>query len=169
VIRSHTMRAQTASWWGSAAGVAAAAIVVLAGCGGQGNTPVSASLTDMPLAPGAKVVWSQRRCDAGVRSYCSVQFVLTGPRYPSSAALRNAQLAVLKRAGWGSAHGQTDAERATQSPHGNLRVTYATAFNDLLSLDQGTIERAPGVGRSLARQLFSQTPALSGVLQTGIS
>jgi hypothetical protein len=149
--------------------VAAAAAVGLIGCGGQGNTPVSASLADMPLAPGAKIVYHQRRCDAGVSSYCSVQFVLTGARYPSSAALRDAQLGLLKRAGWGFAHGETDAERAAQSPHGNMRVTYATAFNDLLSLDQGTIERAPGVSRALSRQLFSRTPALSGILQTGIS
>jgi hypothetical protein len=152
-----------------ATGLAAAAAAGLAGCGGQGQTPVSASLADVPLAPGAKVVWYQRRCDAGVSSYCSVQFVLVGPRYPSSAALRDAQRAVLKRAGWGSAHGETDAERAAQSPHGNLRMTYATAFNDLLSIDQGTIERAPGVSLALSRQLFSQTPALSGILQTGIS
>jgi hypothetical protein len=153
----------------SAAVVTVAVIGGLAGCGGQGDTPVSASLADMPLAPGAKVVFHQRRCDPGVSSYCSVEFVLAGPRYPSSASLRDAQLAALKRAGWGSAHGETDAERAAQSPHGNLRMTFATAFNDLLSLDQGTIERAPDVGRALSRQLFSQTPALSGMLQTGIS
>ena len=149
-------------------GLATVLVAGLAGCG-QGNTPVSASLAEIPLAPGAKVVWHQRRCDAGASSYCSVEFVLTGPRYPSSAALRDAQRAVLKRAGWGSAHGETDAERAAQSPHGNLRMTYATAFNDLLSIDQGTIERAPGVSRALARQLFSQTPALSATLQTGSS
>jgi hypothetical protein len=160
---------KTTKWRASAAVATAAAIVGLAGCGGQGNTPVSASLADMPLAPGAKVVWHQRRCDAGISSYCSIQFVLAGPRYASSAALRDAQLALLKRAGWGFAHGQTDAERAAQSPHRNLRVTYATAFNDLLSLDQGTIERVPGAGRALSRQLFSRTPALSGILQTGIS
>jgi hypothetical protein len=163
------MRVKTANRRTLAVVMTAAAVVGLAGCGGQGNTPVSASLADMPLAPGAKVVFHQRRCDPGVSSYCSVQFVLAGPRYASSAALRDAQLAVLKRAGWGSAHGETDAERAAQSPHGNLRMTFATAFNDLLSLDQGTIERAPGFGRSLSRQLFSQTPALSGILQTGIS
>jgi hypothetical protein len=163
------MRVKMASRRVLATGLVAAAAAVLAGCGGQGQTPVSASLADVPLAPGAKVVWYQRRCDAGVSSYCSVQFVLAGPRYPSSAALRDAQRAVLKRAGWGSAHGETDAERAAQSPHGNLRMTYATAFNDLLSIDQGTIERAPGVSLALSRQLFSQTPALSGILQTGIS
>jgi hypothetical protein len=163
------MRVKMASGRVLMTGLVAAAVTGLAACGGQGQTPVSASLADVPLAPGAKVVWHQRRCDAGVSSYCSVQFVLAGPRYPSSAALRDAQRAVLKRAGWGSAHGETDAERAAQSPHGNLRMTYATAFNDLLSIDQGTIERAPGVSRALARQLFSQTPALSGILQTGIS
>jgi hypothetical protein len=151
------------------AGLVATAVAGLAGCGGQGNTPVSASLADIPLAPGAKVVFHQRRCDPGVSSYCSVEFVLAGPRYPSSAALRDAQVTVLKRAGWGSAHGETDAERAAQSPHGNLRMTYATVFNDLLSIDQGTIERAPAVSRALSRQLFSRTPALSGILQTGIS
>jgi hypothetical protein len=163
------MRVKTASRRVLATALAAAAVALLAGCGGQGSTPVTASLADIPLAPGVKVVFHQRRCDPGVSSYCSVEFVLTGPRYPSSAALREAQRAVLKRAGWGSAHGETDAERAAQSPHGNLRMTYATAFNDLLSIDQGTIERAPGVSRALSRQLFSQTPALSGILQTGIS
>jgi hypothetical protein len=163
------MRVKKASRRVLVIGLAAAAVAGLAACGGQGQTPVSASLANVPLAPGAKVVWQQRRCDAGVSSYCSVQFVLAGPRYPSSAALRDAQRAVLKRAGWGSAHGETDAERAAQSPHGNLRMTYATAFNDLLSIDQGTIERAPGVSLALSRQLFSQTPALSGILQTGIS
>jgi hypothetical protein len=163
------MRVKMASRRLLATGLVAAAAAGLAGCGGQGQTPVSASLADVPLAPGAKVVWHQRRCDAGVSSYCSVQFVLAGPRYSSSAALRDAQRAVLKRAGWASAHGETDAERAAQSPHGNLRMTYATAFNDLLSIEQGTIERAPGVSRALSHQLFSQTPALSGILQTGIS
>jgi hypothetical protein len=141
----------------------------LAGCGGQGNSPVAASLTGIPLAPGAKVVYQQRRCDPGVSSYCSVQFVLAGPRYRSSAALRDAQLAALKRAGWGTAHGGTDAERAADSPHGKLRLTFATAFNDLLSLDQGTIERGPGLSVALSRQLFSQTPALSAMLQSGLS
>ena len=72
-------------------------------------------------------------------------------------------------AAWRESPYFTDAERAAQSPHRNLRVTYATAFNDLLSLDQGTIERVPGAGRALSRQLFSRTPALSGILQTGIS
>jgi hypothetical protein len=162
------MRVKMASRRVLAIGLVAATVAGLAGCG-QGNTPVSASLADIPLAPGARFVYHQRRCDPGVRSYCSVEFVLVGPHYSSSAALREAQRAVLKRAGWGSAHGETDAERAAQSPHHNLRMTYATAFNDLLSIDQGTIERAPGVSRALSRQLFSQTPALSGILQTGIS
>jgi hypothetical protein len=153
----------------AATGLVAVAVAGLAGCGGQGDSPGAASLAEIPLAPGAKVVYQQRRCDPGVSSYCSVQFVLAGPRYPSSAALRDAQLAALKRAGWGTAHGGTDAERAADSPHGKLRMTFATAFNDLLSLDQGTIERGPGVGVALSRQLFSQTPALSAMLQSGLS
>jgi hypothetical protein len=163
------MRVNMASRRVVATGLAAAVVSGLVGCGGQGHTLVSASLADVPLAAGARVVWHQRRCDPGVSSYCSVEFVLSGPGYPSSAALRDAQRAVLKRSRWTSARGETNAERAAQSPHDNLRMTYATAFNDLLSIDEGTIERAPGVGRALARVLFSQTPALSGILQTGIS
>ena len=51
----------------------------------------------------------------------------------------------------------------------DLGKTYATAFNDLLSSEEGTIERAPGVLRALSRQLFSRTPALSASLETGSS
>ncbi len=94
------MRVKTASRRVLATGLLAATVAGLAGCG-QGNTPVSASLADIPLAPGAKIVFHQRRCDPGVNSYCSVEFVLAGPRYRSSAGLRDAQRAVLKRAGWG--------------------------------------------------------------------
>ena len=147
---------------------AAIAAACLAGCG-QGSTPASASLTAVPLAPGAKVVWRARTCDRGSRAYCSVQFVVTGSRYASSAALREAQRATLRRAGWTSARGDTDAERSASSPGGGLRMTFATAINDLLSADAGTIDRTPGVSRALSRQLFSRTPALSATLESGSS
>jgi hypothetical protein len=151
-----------------AAAVAAAAAVCLAGCG-QGNSPAAASVRDVPIAHGAKVVWQARRCDRGSNPYCSLQLVVVGPGYASSAALRDAQRATLRRAGWTEARGDTDAERAATSPGGNLRMTVATAFNDLLSAEEGTIERAPGVMRALSRQLFSRTPALSASIETGSS
>lgn len=148
----------------SALSVAAA----LSGCG-QGNAPAAASLHDVPLAPGSRIVWQGRRCDRGSNAYCSLQFVVVGPRYRSSAALRNAQRATLRSAGWTEARGDTDAERSSTSPGGKLRMTVATAFNDLVSAEQGTIERAPGVMRALSRQLFSRTPALSATVQSGSS
>jgi hypothetical protein len=154
--------------WPVPAAAAVLAAACVAGCG-QGNTPANASLSRVPLAPGARVVWRARQCDTGSNAYCSVQFVITGPRYASSAALRHAQRATLRRAGWTEARGDTDAERSSTSPGGRYRMTVATGINDLLSAEAGTIDRAPGVMRSLSRQLFSRTPALSATLQTGSS
>ena len=148
--------------------LAVAAAIWLAGCG-QGSTPAAASLREVPLAPATKVVWQARQCDQGSHAYCSLQFVVAGPGYASSAALRDAQRVVLRRAGWTAARGNTDAERSATSPGGKLRLTLATAFNDLLGAEQGTIDLAPGVMRALSRQLFSRTPALSATLQTGSS
>ena len=150
------------------AALAAAAAVCLAGCG-QGSTPAVASLRQVPLAPGTKIVWQARQCDQGSNAYCSLQFVVVGPGYASSAALRDAQRDTLRKAGWTEARGDTDAERSATSPGGKLRMTLATAFNDLLSSEEGTIERAPGVMRALSRQLFNRTPALSATLETGSS
>jgi hypothetical protein len=159
---------RTRTRWPTVAVLALAFAAGLAGCG-QGDTPASASLRDVPLAPGAKVVWQARTCDQLARAYCSIQFVIAGPHYGSAAALRAAQRSTLRRAGWSEARGDTDAERSSTSPHGKLRMTLATAINDLLSAEQGTIDRTPGVMRALSRQLFSQTPALSATLQTGNS
>jgi hypothetical protein len=152
----------------AAAALAALAALCLSGCG-QGSTPAAASLREVPLASQTKIAWQTRRCDRGSRAYCSLQFVVVGPGYASSAALRDAQRAVLRRAGWTESRGDTDAERSATSPGGKLRMNLATAFNDLLSADQGTIDRAPGVMRALSRQLFSRTPALSATLETGSS
>jgi hypothetical protein len=152
----------------AAAIVGVVAAMSLAGCG-QGSTPATASLSGVPLAPGAKIVSRARRCDHGSNAYCSVQFVIVGPRYSSSHALREAQRATFRHEGWSEARGDTDAERSVTSPGGKKRVTIATAFNDLLSAEEGTIERAPSVMRALSAQLFSRTPALSATLETGSS
>jgi hypothetical protein len=155
--------------WPALATAVIAAAACLGGCGSQGHTPVAAAMREVPLAPGSTVVIEQRRCDKGARPYCAVQFVLTAPRYRTSAALSDAQQAALRRAGWGSSNGQTVAESAFHSRHGNLQLTYALGYDDLLSVDQGVIKRAPRIGRVLSRQLFNQTPVLSGILETGSS
>ena len=97
MIRSGAVTPAISSWRVPAA-VAVAAAIGVAGCG-QGNTPRTASLSDVPLAPGAKVVWQARVCDQGQNAYCSVQFVVTGSRYASAHALRDAQRAALRRHG----------------------------------------------------------------------
>ena len=145
---------------------AAAAVLWVSGCG-QGGTPTATSLQRVPLAPDSTIVWRARRCDRGSHAYCSLQFVLVGRGYRSSAALRNAQRATLRHAGWTEARGDTDAERSATSPGGRLRMTVATAFNDLVSAEQGTIDRAPGVMRALSRQLFARTPTLSATVESG--
>jgi hypothetical protein len=147
---------------------AAAAVLWVSGCG-QGSTPAVASLQKVPLAPGSTIVWRARICDTGSHAYCSLQFVVVGRRYRSSAALRDAQRATLRHAGWTEARGDTDAERSATSPGGKLRMTVAPAFNDLVSAEQGTIDRAPGVMRALSRQLFARTPALSATVESGSS
>ncbi len=119
--------------------------------------------------PGTRVVGHARSCDAGASSYCAVQFVVTGHGYRSAAALRAAELRLLRRRGWTFAHGYTTAERAANSPHGGLRLVFATALDDLEAADLGTIERPQRIERKLSDQLFSQTPALSATLETGIS
>lgn len=153
----------------AAAGVVAAAAGLLSACGGQGGTGQAPSLARVPLAPGVKVVSQVRRCDSGAHAYCGLQLVLAGPGYSSSAALRMAELSLLKRSGWKSSRGDTDAERSAQSPHGDLRFVYATGFNDLESFDQGTIKRTAREARSLSRELFARTPTLSAMLLSGLS
>ena len=75
--------------------LSAAAALCVSGCG-QGSTPAVASLQKVPLAPGSRIVWRARLCDKGSHAYCSLQFVVVGRSYRSSAALRNAQRVFLR-------------------------------------------------------------------------
>ena len=148
------------------------AAIVLAGalavsaCG-QGSASSSPAVKGVPLAGGTRVVFRVRRCDRGAHPFCALQLVVVGPRYGSSADLLSGETARLREAGWGAAEGDTAKERAAESPGHRLRLTYATARDDLQSIDAGAITRAPSVARSLSRQVFDRTPALSLMLQAG--
>lgn len=145
-------------------------MLTLAGCGSS-NAARRPATSGVPLVAGARVVSQTRRCDRGVRPYCAMQLVLAGRpgRFSGSEALLDAESARLRDAGWSQDNGDTNHEHAAESPHHRLRVTYAIALEDLLSIDQGTITRAPSVARALSAQMFARAPALSLELQAGSS
>ncbi len=141
-----------------------------AGCG-QGSSAGTPSVTRVPLVSGARIVSEVRRCDGGAHPYCARELVVAGTRsrYHTSQALLTAEASRLKRSGWGTAQGDTGVELAAESPGHALRLTYATASEDLRSIDLGTITRATPIARALSAQLFARAPALSLMLQTGSS
>ena len=139
-----------------------------AGCG-QGSPAGRPAATEVPLVAGARVVSQARRCDRGAHPYCALQLVVAGPGHGTAQALLAAESSHLTRAGWGTEQGDTDFERAAESPGHALRLTYATATQDLRSIDLGTITRAAPIARALSAQMFARAPALSLMLQTGSS
>jgi hypothetical protein len=146
---------------------------VLGGCG-AGSAPGSPAVAGVPLAAHTRLIAGVRSCDGGAHPFCARELVLVaarrGPRhYASSTALLAAEGARLRRAGWSSSKGDTDAESAAESPSHRLRLTYATAADDLRSLDEGRITRARRIAHTLAEQLYAGAPALSLMLQAGSS
>ena len=143
---------------------------VLAGCA-QGSAPGTPSASRLPLAAGSRILARVRRCDPGAHPFCAVELVVAGSagRYPSSSALMRAETARLHRAGWSETKGDTIHEVAAEAPGHGLRVTYAQAGEDLLSIEQSRIQRTTVIARTLSRELFARAPALSLMLQAGSS
>jgi hypothetical protein len=146
--------------------IALAGCVVLAGCGGATNRR-DLGLKNIPLPPGSRVTAVARVCDRGANAYCAEQLVVTGGgrgRYTSSADLLNSENEHLKQLGWSDARGNTGKQLAAQSPGNELRLYFATAYNDLLALDMGWIHRSAPIGRALSAAIFDRAPALSVML-----
>jgi hypothetical protein len=148
--------------------LAAAAAAGVAGCG-QGSAPGTPSASGLPLAPGSRVGARARHCDGGAHPFCGLALVLVAPtgRYASSAALMRAETMRLQRSGWTESKGDTIHQVAAQSPGHRQRLTYAQGGEDLLSIEQGRIERSASISRVLSRELFARTPTLSLMLQAG--
>jgi hypothetical protein len=108
-----------------------------------------------------------RQCDRGANPYCALELVVVGPSYSSARGFVLAERDLLKRHGWTGASPQTADELADESPGHTLRITYAPAFVDLKGVDLGWIQRSPTVQRSLAKQLFTRSPAMSALVQVG--
>ncbi|MGZ4311787.1 MAG: hypothetical protein ACXVR1_06755 [Solirubrobacteraceae bacterium] len=173
----HHMPATTSShkllvWALAGVAVLVAAVVVVAAVvatTGRGGTPRGVGLPNIPLLAGTRVVARVRSCDRGINPYCALQVVVVGDRYPSSTALRAAYGQQLAKLGWTSAKGPDGNETAVDSPGHELRLTYATAYEDLLGVDSNWIQRTAAISHSLSTTMFDRAPALSIMLVRGPS
>ncbi len=159
-------------WVLAGAGVFVAAMVVvgvLVATTGRGGTPRAIGLKDIPMVPGTRVTSTVRSCDRGVHAYCSLQVVIAGERYRTSRALRNAYGANLLKLGWTTTKGPDGNETAADSPGHEVRLTFATAYEDLLGVDSNWIQRTPAISHSLSAAMFQRTPTLSVLLLRGSS
>jgi hypothetical protein len=149
------------------AAIAAVAIVVAAT--GRGGTPRAVGLKNIPMVPGTRVLNTVRSCDRGVHPYCSLQVVIAGDRYQSSQALRTTYGANLRNLGWTTTKGPDGNETAADSPGHELRLTFATAYEDLLGVDSNWIQRTAAISHALSAAMFARTPTLSLMLLRGSS
>jgi hypothetical protein len=146
----------------------AAAALATAACGQSGASRAPA-LSGVPLTGGTRVVANVRSCDRGANPYCAVQLVVVGGRYGSSMALLAREQGRLRQLGWTSGAGDTGVEQSADSPGHKLRLTYATASNDLMAIDLGWIQRRRPIALALSAELFDRAPAISLMLETGSS
>ncbi len=143
---------------------AALAAGLLAGCGGGVHTP---KLSSLPIVSGAHVLERVNRCNKGSNAYCAIQLVVVGPRFQSSRSLVLAERDQLLREGWIGASPYTGVELADESPHHKLRVTYATAVDDLQGWELNWIHPPWPIISTLDRSLFDRAPAMSVLLEVG--
>jgi hypothetical protein len=144
----------------------AAVMVSVAGCGGGGGAH-SPELSGLPLVPGAQIRVNVKQCNKGAAAYCSRALVVVAPHYRSSHDLLIAERDLLRAEGWIGASPYTGVEVADESPRHTLRVTYATAQDDLQGYDIGWIVRPWSVVTALDKAMFNRTSAISMLLEAG--
>lgn len=143
-----------------------ACALALASCG-NGGVARTPSLNQLPLVPGARVAVQTRLCDGGSHAFCAIQAVIVDPHAGSSGALVVREHDRLHSLGWTTSAGDDGDEVAADSPGHKLRVTYATAINDLIGLDEKWITRPWPIWSTLSQTMFDRTPAMSILLETG--
>lgn len=124
-------------------------------------------MSSIPLLPGARVATQVRACDSGSRAFCSIELVVTDPRYKSSDNLAHDESKHLRKAGWSLADGDTSTESSANSPGHKLRLTYSTAADDLQQIDLGQITRSRNVVLALSNSMFDRAAAMSMMLEVG--
>ncbi len=142
-------------------------LVGLVGCGG-GNA-AKLSVSQVPLVPGSRIIARVAECDSGANSYCALALVVQNTRYRNSDQLEKAEHNWIHAAGWRGVGGDTGAENSAESPSRKLRMTYATAYGELQSIDLGLIHRPPAIATALARTMFAPAPVISILLESGSS
>ncbi|MGO9903693.1 MAG: hypothetical protein ACLP0J_29420 [Solirubrobacteraceae bacterium] len=142
-----------------------AACMALAGCGSSGaRVPPRWGL---PLVPGTRVSVDARVCDKGADAFCARELVITGASYRSSNGLLADEHQLLRARGWQRIDATTGAEYGADSPGDKLRISYATAWEELSAVDYGWIKRKRLVALALSKALITHTPTLSVLLQYG--
>jgi hypothetical protein len=121
----------------------------------------------LPLVPGAQLERNMKQCNGGSNAFCGIDLVVVDPMYPSSRTLVLAERDVLRAHGWIGASPDTGIELADESPMHKLRVTYATAVDDLQGLELGWIQRPGRIWTALDSALFKRSPAMSVLLEIG--
>jgi hypothetical protein len=144
----------------------AGCILALAGCGGSVASR-TLSLDQLPLVQGATIVAQARQCDRGTNAFCAIQAVLVDPRFTSSGAFVESEHRRLHSLGWTTSAGDDGDEVAADSPGHKLRVTYATALDDLIGRDENWIKRPWAIWWSLSQSVYARTPAMSIMLEVG--
>jgi hypothetical protein len=143
----------------------ASACVALAGCGSGGGSH-QPNLSQLPLVDGADVVTQVSSCD---HAFCAIEIVVTDHRYKTSTDLVEDEHMQLRKHGWTGGQGDTNQQKAADSPGHKLRVTYATASGDLRGIDLGSIQRSRKITLALSHVMFDQAPAMSIMLEVGAS
>jgi hypothetical protein len=140
--------------------------LMLGGCG-SGGASGAVSLSQLPLVPGATIAAQTQQCDSGTNAFCAIQAVIVDRQFGSSGALVESEHRHLHSLGWTTSAGDDGDEVAADSPGHKLRVTYATAVDDLIGLDEKWIKRPWPIWASLSQALFNRTPAMSILLEVG--
>jgi hypothetical protein len=141
-------------------------LLALAGCGSATSTR-PANLRQLPLVPGGQIVSRAKQCDTGSNAFCALEAVVVDRSASNSGALTAAEDRLLHRLGWKSSAGDDGVEVAANSPGQKLRVTFATAIDDLIGLDEHWIKRATSIEMALDRTLVDRAPAMSVMLEVG--
>jgi hypothetical protein len=144
----------------------AGCVLVLGGCG-SGGAPKKLAVEQLPLVPGARVVTQAHQCDRGNNAFCAIEAVVVDPHASSSGALVESEHRKLHGLGWTTSAGDDGDEVAADSPGHKLRVTYATAVNDLIGLDEKWIKRPWPIWAALTQSMFKGMPAMSVMIEVG--
>ena len=121
----------------------------------------------MPLVPGSRIVGQVQRCDSGANAFCSIDLVVLNHRYDSSDILALDESHLLRQQGWSLANGDTGLQFGANSPGHKLRLTYASASDDLQEIILGLINRPWPIIYALSNSMFDRAAALSLRLEAG--